>query len=75
MQDLIEYITKALVDDLDSISVTSRKDRGVIVYTLAVAEDETGRVIGKDGKVANAIRVLLRIASIKSGTHTALKIV
>jgi predicted RNA-binding protein YlqC (UPF0109 family) len=45
-----------------------------MVYALTVAEDETGRVIGKDGKVANAIRVLLRIASAKDGNHTALKI-
>jgi predicted RNA-binding protein YlqC (UPF0109 family) len=44
------------------------------VYTLTVAQDETGRVIGKDGKVANAIRVLLRMASSKTGDHIALKI-
>ncbi len=74
MQDLIEYIARALVDDVDAVSVTAKRDRGVMVYTLAVAEDETGRVIGKDGKVANAIRVLLRVASIRGGSHTALKI-
>jgi uncharacterized protein len=74
MKDLIEYISKSLVDDVDAVNVTEKKDRGVLVYMLTVAEDETGRVIGKDGKVANAIRVLLRVASNKQGDHTALKI-
>ena len=74
MKDLIEYIAQALVDDVDAVSVSVKKDRGVMVYTLTVAEDETGRVIGKDGKVANAIRVLLRIANTNGGNHTALKI-
>ena len=74
MEDLIEYIAKSLVDDVDAVSVSVKRDRGVMVYTLTVAEDETGRVIGKDGKVANAIRVLLRVASTKGGNHTALKI-
>jgi uncharacterized protein len=74
MSELIEYIAKSLVDDVDAVSVSEKTDRGVMVYTLVVAEDETGRVIGKDGKVANAIRTLLRIASNKQGDHVALKI-
>ena len=74
MKDLIEYIAKSLVDNISEVSVTQRKDRGVFVYTLTVAEDETGRVIGKEGKVANAIRVLLRVASSQNGEHIALKI-
>jgi predicted RNA-binding protein YlqC (UPF0109 family) len=74
MKDLIEYIAKSLVDDVNAVSVSSKKDRGVMVYTLTVDENETGRVIGKDGKVANAIRVLLRVANNKSGSHAALKI-
>ena len=74
MKDLIEYIAQSLVDDVAAVSVVEKKDRGVFVYTLTVAQDETGRVIGKDGKVANAIRVLLRIASNRQGDHVALKI-
>ncbi|MCL5997726.1 MAG: KH domain-containing protein [Chloroflexi bacterium] len=74
MKDLIEYIAQSLVDDVAAVSVVEKKDRGVLVYTLTVAQDETGRVIGKDGKVANAIRVLLRIASNRQGDHVALKI-
>jgi predicted RNA-binding protein YlqC (UPF0109 family) len=74
MKDLIEYIATSLVDDVEAVNVTERIDRGVLVYTLTVAQDETGRVIGKDGKVANAIRVLLRMASSKTGDHIALMI-
>ena len=74
MKDLIEFIAKSLVDDVAAVSVSQRKDRGVLVYTLTVADDETGRIIGKDGKVANAIRVLLRTAA-GNGDHVALKIV
>ena len=74
MKDLIEYIAISLVDDVESVSVHEKRDRGVLVYMLNVHPDETGRVIGKDGKVANAIRILMRAANAKSGDHTALKI-
>ncbi len=74
MKDLIEYIATALVDDVSAVNVTQRKDRGVLVYMLTVAQDETGRVIGKEGKVANSIRILLHAASAKNGDHIALKI-
>lgn len=74
MKDLIEYIAVSLVDDVESVSVQEKRDRGVLVYLLNVNPDETGRVIGKDGKVANAIRILMRAANAKSGDQTALKI-
>ena len=61
---------------MTSTQSTSQKRKIVAssFYMLTVSEDETGRVIGKDGKVANAMRVLLRVASNKQGDHTALKI-
>lgn len=74
MKDLIEYIARSLVDDVDAVRVTQSRERGALVYRLVVAEGETGRVIGKDGKVANAMRVLMRMASSKSGEHSTLKI-
>lgn len=74
MKELIEYIAESLVDDVNAISVVEKRDRGVYVYLLKVSQDETGRVIGREGKLANAIRVLMRAASVKSGDHTALKI-
>lgn len=74
MTDLIEYIARSLVDDVDAVNVSEKKDRGALVYTLTVAEGEMGRVIGKEGKVANAIRTLLRVATDKRGDHVVLKI-
>ena len=74
MKDLIEYIARSLVDDESAVRVTRTRERSMIVYRLVVAEDETGRVIGKDGKIANAMRVLLRAASEDDGDHVTLKI-
>jgi predicted RNA-binding protein YlqC (UPF0109 family) len=76
MKDLIDYIARSLVDDASAVQVAELRDRStrMKVYRLAVAQGETGRVIGKEGKIANAIRVLLRAAAAKSGEHVTLKI-
>jgi predicted RNA-binding protein YlqC (UPF0109 family) len=76
MKDLIDYIARSLVDDASAVQVAESRDRStrMKVYRLTVAPGETGRVIGKEGKIANAIRVLLRAASAKSGEHITLKI-
>ncbi|MGQ9814844.1 MAG: KH domain-containing protein [Candidatus Roseilinea sp.] len=74
MKDLIEYIAHSLVDDTDAVRVTVSRDRTMKVYKLVVAPDETGRVIGKDGKIANALRVLIRAAAARTGEHATLKI-
>ncbi len=74
MQDLIEYIARSLVDNTDAVRVTVSRDRAMKIYKLVVAPDETGRVIGKDGKIANALRVLIRAAAARTGEHAILKI-
>ncbi len=74
MQDLIEYIARSLVDDTDAVRVTVSRDRTMKIYKLAVAPGETGRVIGKEGKIANALRVLIRAAATRTGEHATLKI-
>ena len=58
MKELLEQIAKGLVDEPDSVSVTvdETDDRGVTVYHLHVAENDMGRVIGKQGRIAKAIR-------------------
>ena len=60
MKELLEQIAKGLVDEPDSVSVTvdETDDRGVTVYHLHVAENDMGRVIGKQGRIAKAIRRL-----------------
>jgi len=74
MKELIEYIARSLVDDESSVRVTVSRERSMTVYRLVVAEGETGRVIGKDGKIANAMRVLLHSAADRDGESIILKI-
>lgn len=73
-KELIEYVAHSLVDDPSAVSVVETRERSMTVYKLAVAQDETGRVIGKEGKIANALRVLMRAASSINGDYVTLKI-
>ena len=76
MKDLVEYIAKSLVDDPASVEVTEAHTGGsAIVLELRVAPDDMGRVIGKSGRVANAIRALLRVVATKEGKRVTLEIV
>ena len=62
MEDLVAYIAKSLVNDPSQVSVRRRVTNSAIVLELRVAPEDIGRVIGKDGRVANAIRSLQRAA-------------
>jgi predicted RNA-binding protein YlqC (UPF0109 family) len=75
MKELIEYMAKSLVDDPDSVVVREIKGASATIYELSVAPDDMGRVIGKRGRVANAMRTLLRVAAIKEGKRVTLEIV
>lgn len=68
MKDLLISITKGLVQNPDAISVdvSEPDEEGVIVYHLHVAEEDMGRVIGKQGRIAKAIRTIARSAAIRS---------
>lgn len=61
MEELVGYIAKSLVNDPSQVTVRRRSTNSVIVLELRVAPEDVGRVIGKDGRVANAIRALLRV--------------
>jgi hypothetical protein len=63
MRDLIEYIAKGLVDNPDLVNVEEEREGGTVYLYLDVGEGEWGRVIGKEGKLANAMRALLRLGS------------
>lgn len=67
MQDLIEHIAKSLVEKPDAVRVSERQRRGILTYELSVAQEDMGRIIGKGGRVANAIRQLLRAAATVQG--------
>ena len=65
MQDLLEFLTKALVEHPDEVMVEELEEDGDLVYEISVAEDDLGRVIGKGGRVANAIRSLAKAAAVR----------
>jgi hypothetical protein len=75
MKELIEYIARSLASNPDSVVVTEENSEGRIVFRLEVAPEDKGKVIGRQGRVAQAIRVLLRVAAVKDGTHAVLEIV
>ena len=74
MKDLIEYMARAIVDYPDEVVVTEEEERDFIVYRLRVAESDMGKVIGKQGRIANAMRTLLKVAAIRKGTRAVLEI-
>ena len=76
MQELIITIVKGLVDDKDAVSVTvdEPKEDGSVVYHLHVAADDMGRVIGKQGRIAKAIRTIVRSAAGKVEQKVAVEI-
>ncbi|RPI96488.1 MAG: KH domain-containing protein [Chloroflexi bacterium] len=77
MKELVEYIAKSLVDDPSQVEVHEvDNDRGgSTIIELQVAPEDMGRVIGKDGRVANAMRVLVRVLAAKQGKRVNLDIV
>ena len=74
MKEVIEFIAKSIVNLPDEVIVTEETtDEGVIVK-LQVAEEDKGRVIGKQGRVAEAMRTLIRVKAAKQGTRATLEI-
>jgi hypothetical protein len=74
MKELIEYMAKAIVDNPELVEVSEEDAGDHIVYHLKVAEEDMGRVIGKQGRIANAMRTLLKVAAIRRGARAILEI-
>jgi predicted RNA-binding protein YlqC (UPF0109 family) len=75
MKELVEYIVKAIVKEPDQVNITTENEEGdILVVKLEVAPDDKGRVIGKQGRVAEAIRTLLRVKAAKEETRVRLQI-
>lgn len=75
MKELVEYIARSIVNLPDQVVVTEETNEEGITLTLTVADEDKGRVIGKQGRVAGAMRTLLRVRAAKAGTKVNLKIV
>jgi len=75
VKELLEYMVKELVDSPDDVDITEEEeDERTVIFKLKVAEDDLGKVIGKKGRTANALRVLMRAASAKRGKSSIVKI-
>jgi uncharacterized protein len=71
----LEYVARSLVDDPDAVLVEVSEDDDEVTLTLKVGEGDMGRIIGRDGRIANAIRSLLRVMGARDGRHVELEIV
>ena len=75
MKDLVEYIAKSIASKPDEVTVTEEtNDEEVTLIKLEVALEDKGKVIGRQGRVAQSIRLLLRVSAVKNGTKAILEI-
>ena len=74
MKELIEYIARSVVDDPTQVQVSQRKKGEGTEISLQVAKEDMGRVIGRSGRIANAIRMLLQVAASREGKQVSLQI-
>jgi predicted RNA-binding protein YlqC (UPF0109 family) len=76
MKELLEYLARQLVDEPDEVEVEQfDEDDGTVVLELAVGEDDYGKVLGKGGRTANALRTVVKAAAVKEGRRVLVDIV
>lgn len=72
--DLVTFVARSLVDDPDAVSVDVHREEGETIIELHVADDDMGKVIGRNGSVAKALRTLLKVMSAREGEPISLEI-
>ena len=75
MKEFLEYVARSLVDKPDAVVVEVEEEEGEVSLVLNVDQEDMGRVIGRVGRIANAIRSLLRVMGARDGRHVELEIV
>ena len=75
MKELVEFIVKEIASNPEEVRITEEEEGGRIILRLEVSPEDKGKVIGRQGRVAESIRVLLRVAAVKQGTRATLEIV
>jgi hypothetical protein len=75
VKELVEFIARELVDEPDAVQVTESTDERGVLYSVKVAPDDTGKVIGRGGRTAKAIRAVVRAASTRQGVSSHVDIV
>jgi hypothetical protein len=74
MKNLVEYIVKELVDKPDEVKITETQGESIIILEISVANDDVGKVIGKEGRIANALRTVVKAAAAKQGKKVTIEI-
>ena len=74
MKELVEYMAKQLVDNPDDVKVFEEEERGRVLIRLEVNESDYGKVIGKGGRIAQALRALLKVAAVRNQAYASLEI-
>ncbi|MDD2486629.1 MAG: KH domain-containing protein [bacterium] len=75
MKELLEYLIKSLVDYPDEVEVQPVEGERTVIFEVRVAPDDMGKVIGKHGKIANALRTILKAAATKDGKKVSMEII
>ncbi len=75
MKELVEYIATALADQPDQVKVKERERQGTVTLELSLAPDDMRRLIGRQGRVANSLRLLVKVAAARQGKQAILEIV
>jgi len=75
MKEFLDYVARALVENPDAVRIEVEESDDEVSLVLTVDESDMGRVIGRDGRIANAIRSLLRVMGTRDGRHVELEIV
>lgn len=75
MKELLEQIARSLVDHPESVTVTEVEEEGELILELRVADDDMGKVIGKQGRIAKAIRVVMKAAAVNDDRKVSVEIV
>ena len=75
MKELIEFIAKSIVNVPDDVVITEEETEDGTTFKLQVNEEDKGRIIGRQGRVAQAMRTLLRVKAAKAGSRASLEII
>jgi len=74
LKELVEYLVKALVDKPEEVSIVQTDGESVTILEIRVASDDAGKVIGKEGRIANAIRTIVKAAAAKNNKRVNVEI-
>lgn len=74
MKELVEYIARSIVDKPDEVKVTETKGEAGVILSLHVAAEDMGKVIGRQGRIAWAIRTLIKVVAVRQGIKVTLNI-